>query len=335
MTGPKILIAHMEGRPLFDVAALDRLESLGTLLRSEPVSDWNDPQIAPLLGEAEIIVGHWGAPLFDADIVRRAPALRLFAYAAGTVKWYAVDALFDNDVIVTSGADANAEPTAEYTLASILLANKRAHSALDHEKRRTGWSAPETARPVGNWDKTVGIVAASLVGRRVAGLLEPFAGLSVEMYDPMVGRDEIASLGAEKVEDLTELCRRCDVLSIHAPAIAATANMVGADQLAALRDGATVVNTSRGWCLDLDALVAELETGRLFAVIDVTDPIEPLPEDHPLRSLPNVALTPHIAGSQGTELGRLTEMVIDEVERYVGGRPQRNRITREMIDHIA
>ncbi|MEZ5166127.1 MAG: NAD(P)-dependent oxidoreductase [Acidimicrobiales bacterium] len=114
-----------------------------------------------------------------------------------------------------------------------------------------------------------------------------------------------------------------------------TQNLIGAAELAALPDGATVVNTARGWCLDLDALVAELRTGRLFAVIDVTDPIEPLPDDHPLRSLPNAVLTPHLAGSQGTELGRMADWVIDEIERFVAGRPQRNRVTRAMIDRIA
>ena len=96
-----------------------------------------------------------------------------------------------------------------------------------------------------------------------------------------------------------------------------------------------MINTSRGHCLDLDALVAELETGRLFAVIDVTDPIEPLPVDHPLRSLPNAVHTPHIAGSQGTELARMSDWVCEEVERFVAGRPQRNAITRDMIDRIA
>jgi phosphoglycerate dehydrogenase-like enzyme len=105
--------------------------------------------------------------------------------------------------------------------------------------------------------------------------------------------------------------------------------------LAALPDGATVINTSRGHCLDLDALTAELTAGRLFGIIDVTDPVEPLPEDHPLRSLPNAIYTPHMAGSQGTELARMSDWVCDEVERFVTGRPQRNRVTRDMIDRIA
>ena len=335
MTRPAIVIAHMEGLRAFDDATLDRLDRAGRILDRTPLASWDDARADALLAEAEIIVGHWGTPLFDAAMLARAPKLKMFAYAAGTVKWYAIDELWERDLVVTSGAGANAEPVAEYTLAMILLANKRVFPAIDAEAGRASWTPPEGAAAHGNWDKTIGLVSASLIGRRVAELLRPFPHLRVEIYDPFVDQDTIESLGATRVDDLVALCRRADVLSIHAPALPSTHDLVGAEHLAALPDGATVINTSRGHCLDLDALVAELETGRLFAVIDVTDPIEPLPVDHPLRSLPNAVHTPHIAGSQGTELARMSDWVCEEVERFVAGRPQRNRITRDMIDRIA
>lgn len=332
---PAIVISHAKGLRAFDEATLDRLDRAGRLLDREPLASWDDPRADSLLAEAEIMVGHWGTPLFDAAMLARAPKLRMFAYAAGTVKWYAIDEMWDCDLVVTSGAGANAEPVAEYTLAMILLANKRVIPAIDAHAGREAWAPPSTAGPHGNWDKTIGIVSASLIGRRVAELLEPFPHLPVEIYDPYVGQEAIESVGATKVDDLIALCRNSDVLSIHAPALPATYNLIGADHLAALPDGATVINTSRGHCLDLDALTAELERGRLFAVIDVTDPVEPLPDDHPLRSLPNAIYTPHIAGSQGSELARMSDWVCDEVERFVQGRPQRNQITRDMIDRIA
>lgn len=321
--------------PMFSEATLDRFDEIGTLLNRTPIAAWDDPRVAELLPQTNVIVGHWGTPLFSAEVFDQAPDLALFAYAAGTVKFYADEMIFDRGVRITSGAGANAEPTAEYAFASILLANKRAHVAIDAERRRPTWQVPDTARPVGNWAKTIGIVSASLVGRRVIELLQAFPGMQVEVYDPYVDADTIAALGATKVDDLLELCAHSDVLSIHAPALPATAGLIGAAELAALRDGATVINTSRGWCLDMEALVAELESQRLFAVIDVTDPVEPVPEDHPLRHLPNAVLTPHLAGSQGTELGRMEAWVLDEVERFVEGRPARNPITRDMIDRIA
>lgn len=335
MTRPAIVLAHMEGLTPFDDTTLDRLERAGRLLDRAPLASWDDPRADELLAEAEIIVGHWGTPLFDAAMLDRAPKLKMFAYAAGTVKWYCIDAVWDRDLVVTSGAGANAEPVAEYTLAMILLANKRVFPAIDAQAGREVWTPPATAAAAGNWDKTVGIVSASLIGRRVAELLQPFPHLAVEIYDPFVDAAEVEALGATKVDDLAALCERADVLSIHAPALPATHNLVGRNELASLPDGATVINTSRGHCLDLDALVEELESARLFAIIDVTDPIEPLPDDHPLRSLPNAISTPHVAGSQGTELARMSDWVCDEVERFAEGRPQRNRITRDMIDRIA
>jgi len=332
---PAIVVAHMEGLEPFDAATFDRLDAIGRVLDRAPLSSWDDPRADALLAEAEIIVGHWGAPLFDPATLARAPKLKMFAYAAGTVKWYVIDEIWDRDLVITSGAGANAEPVAEYTLAMILLANKRVFPAIDSQAGRPVWVPPTGSAAHGNWDKTVGVVSASLIGRRVVELLQPFPHLNVEVFDPFVDAADIEALGATKSDDLTELCRSSDVLTIHSPALPATHNLIDGDHLAALPDGATVINTSRGHCLDLDALTAELETGRLFAVIDVTDPVEPLPDDHPLRTLPNAIYTPHIAGSQGTELARMSDWVVDEVERFVSGRPQRNQITRDMIDRIA
>jgi phosphoglycerate dehydrogenase-like enzyme len=98
--------------------------------------------------------------------------------------------------------------------------------------------------------------------------------------------------------------------------------MIGAAQLAAMKDGATLINTARGDLVDHTALIRELFTGRLNAYLDVTTP-EPLPAGHPLFTLPNVLLTPHIAGSMGTELHRLAAYALDEVERYAAGAPPR------------
>ncbi len=335
MKRPAIVIAHFEGFAPFDETALDRLDTVGRLLDREPLHSWDDPRAQELLAETEVIVGHWGCPFLTPGFFENTPNLRLFAYSAGTVKMYLTDELWERNIAVTSGAGANAEPVAEYTLAMVLLANKGVFPAIDREAHRSAWTPPDTAAAHGNWDKTIGLVSASLIGKRVAQLLEAFPHLEVQIYDPFVDSATIEALGATKQEDLLELCAQADVLSIHAPALPETHNLIGRAELAALRDGATVINTSRGHCLDLDALTAELESQRLFAIVDVTDPVEPVPPDHQLRTLPNAVLTPHIAGSQGTELSRMSQWVIDEVERYATGRALRNPITREMVNRIA
>ena len=327
---PNIAIAHWPGMDLFGEADLDRLGALGSLLNTEPIGAWDD-EAAAVLAEAEVIVGHWGCPPLDAAMLDRAPRLGLFAYAAGTVKMTLTDAVWDRDIRVTSGANANAEPVAEFTLAAILFANK----GVLWRRGPADFSALSAMgdRQWGNYGRTIGIVGASLIGRRVIELLRAFPHLRVTLYDPYVTPQDAASLGVEKLE-LNELCASADVLSIHAPALPETMHMIGADQLSALPDGATVINTARGPLIDHEALMSHLSSGRLNAILDVTDP-EPLPEDSPLLEMSNVWISPHLAGSQGTELARMTDYVIEEVRRWSAGEPALNEVTRDRLATMA
>ncbi len=327
---PNIAIAHWPGLELFGNADLDRLRALGTLLNTEPIGAWDD-QANALLADAEVIVGHWGCPPLDAAMLDRTPRLGLFAYAAGTVKMTLTNAVWDRSIRVTSGANANAEPVAEFTLAAILFANK----GVLWRRGPADFSALSDMgdRQWGNYGRTVGIVGASLIGRRVVELLRAFPHLKVTLYDPYVTSEEAASLGVEKLE-LDELCAGADVLSIHAPALPETMHMIGSTQLSALPDGATVINTARGPLIDHEALLPHLASGRLYAILDVTEP-EPLPEDSPLLEMTNVWISPHLAGSQGTELGRMTDNVIEEVRRWSAGEPALNEVTRDRLATMA
>src|SRR4051794_40253098 len=119
MDHPSIVIAHVAGHPLFTPADLARIAEVGTILDPEPIGQWDDPRADDLLAAADVMLGHWGCPPLTADVLDRAPRLALFAYAAGTVKGIVTDAVFDRGIRVTSGASANAEPVAEFTLATI------------------------------------------------------------------------------------------------------------------------------------------------------------------------------------------------------------------------
>ena len=333
MRRPAILLAHMPGIQFLSDRHLDDLDTVGRLLNRDAIGDWSADGVDDLLAEAEVIVGHWGMPYVDESVLDRAPKLGLVTYAAGTVKWSVGEAVFDRGVRVTSGANANAEPVAEFTLATILFVNKDVFWQRDVGRDPSIASHRTAAPTVGNWNKTIGIVGASIIGRRVIELLAPFPRLRVVLYDPYVSAEEATALGVEKLE-LDELCAAAHVVSIHAPDIPETRGMIRAPQLAAMRDGATLVNTARGALVDTDALVAECEAGRLSAVLDVTEP-EPLPDDHPLRRLPNVYLTPHLAGSQGTELGRMSEYAVEEVRRFAAGEAPMNGITKERLARLA
>ncbi|MFJ3763591.1 hydroxyacid dehydrogenase [Streptomyces sp. NPDC090082] len=275
-----------------------------------------DPRVAAALAGAEILLTCWGAPPLTAEVLDRAPRLRAVVHAAGSVKHHVTDACWERGLRVTSAAAANALPVAEYTLAAILFAGKRVlRSAQRYGELRTDHAWLEESTTWGNYRRTVGIVGASRIGRRVVDLLRPF-DVEILLYDPYV---DVPPPGVELV-GLDELCARSTVVSVHAPQLPATYRMIGAAQLAAMPDGATVINTARGSLVDETALLPHLVSGRLHAILDVTDPELP-PPDSPLYTLPNVLLTPHVAGSLGNELHRMADQALDEVARYGRGEP--------------
>jgi phosphoglycerate dehydrogenase-like enzyme len=188
------------------------------------------------------------------------------------------------------------------------------------------------APPIGNYRKVVGIVGASRIGRLVLQHLRAF-DFSVLVSDPYLSAEEAAHFGAEKVE-VDELLRRSDVVSLHAPALPETHHLLDARRLALLRDGAVLVNTARGALVDGDALRAELVAGRIDAVVDTTDP-EILLADSPLYDLPNVFLTPHIAGAMCAETQRMATLALDEIERFAKGEPLAHEIRLEDLARIA
>ncbi|MFE9536317.1 hydroxyacid dehydrogenase [Streptomyces sp. NPDC006691] len=275
--------------------------------------------VAAALAEAEVLLTCWGAPPLTADVLDAAPKLRAVIHAAGSVKHHITDACWERGIAVTSAAAANALPVAEYTLAAILFAGKEVlRSAQRYAELRTAPEWLSRTEHTGNYRRTVGIVGASRIGRRVIELLRPF-DFEVLLYDPYVSGTEAVALGVERVS-LDSLCSRSSVVSVHAPQLPETHNMIGAHQLALMPAGATLVNTARGSLVDEPALLAELLSGRLHAVLDVTDPELP-PRESPLYDLPNVLLTPHIAGSLGNELHRMADQALDELERFTTGVP--------------
>lgn len=288
---------------------------------------------APGLAEVEVLLTGWGCPPVDADVLGRAPRLSAIIHTAGSVKHHVTQECWDRGIVVSSAVEQNALPVAEYTLAAILFSQKRVLevSRRYRESRQLQpWAADYPS--MGNYRRVVGIVGASRIGRRVIELLQPF-DVDVLLADPFVDADEAARLGAELV-DLDDLVRRSDTVSLHAPSLPETAHLLDRRRLALMRDGAVLVNTARGALVHEAALTEELVAGRLHAVIDVTED-EVLAADSPLYDLPNVLLTPHLAGSLGGELARLVDHALDELERWVAGRPFASPVDRDRLSSQA
>ncbi|HEX3785393.1 MAG TPA: hydroxyacid dehydrogenase [Pseudonocardiaceae bacterium] len=313
---PPLLFPPDLARALHEVVEVD----LDTTL-----TEFDSPAARARLATAEVLITCWGAPRLDADALAAAPLLHAVIHAAGTVKPLVSPPVFERGIVVGSAAAANALPVAEYTLAMILLAGKDAFGiSRRYRAERQAIDLITEYPKIGNYGRTVGILGASLVGRAVLRLLAPFEDLRLLVHDPFLTAAGARALGAELVE-LDALFTRSDVLSIHVPALSETLGMVNSTLLALLPDGATVINTARGSVVDQEALVDELRNGRISAVLDVTEP-EVIPAAAQLWELPNVVLTPHLAGSVGTELHRLGATAIDEVRRFVQDKPLRHRV---------
>ncbi|MFI6435470.1 hydroxyacid dehydrogenase [Streptomyces sp. NPDC050759] len=301
---------------LFPPPLMTRLSEAAGLDPALVVRDFTDPVAADALARADVLITGWGCPHLDAGVLTAAPRLRTVLHAAGSVRSLVGDAVWERGITVSSAVTGNALPVAEYTLAMILLCGKEAFEHRERFRATHAYPAPVETAGVGNVGRRVGVIGASRVGRRLLELLRPF-DFTVLLHDPYVSPAEAAALGAELLS-LDDLLRHSDIVSLHAPDIPETYRMLDRARLGLIRDGGVLINTSRGALVDPDALTDELVSGRLRAVLDVTEP-EPLPAGSPLYRLPNVFLTPHIAGSLGNELERLGRIVVEELERVVAG----------------
>lgn len=303
---------------VFPADLRDRLAALTRLAPGSVLTSFETAAARATLESAEVLVTGWGCPRIGHDVVAAAPRLRAVIHAAGSVKALVDPAVFGLGVAVSSAAQVNAIPVAEYTVAALTMAAKHAFTRAHwyaHDRGAGDW---RSGAGTGLYGRTVGIVGASRIGRLVIDRLRSF-DVRVLLADPHLTDREALALGAEPVGP-DDLCRRSDLLSLHAPALPETRHLLDDRRLALLRDGTAVINTARGSLVDTEALTRHCADGRISAVLDVTDP-EPLPPGHRLLGLPNVLVTPHLAGSQGNELRRLGEFVLAEIARFADGRP--------------
>ncbi|MEU5493686.1 hydroxyacid dehydrogenase [Streptomyces griseofuscus] len=295
------------------------------------VQDLTEPRARVALARAEVLVTGWGCPRLDAAALDGAPKLRAVLHAAGSVKGFTTAEVWRRGILVSSAADANALPVAEYALAMILLTGKDVFALREELRARRGF--PYGFLPgLGNHGRRVGVVGASRVGRRLIELLRPH-DLAVTLADPTLDAGEAGRLGVPLLP-LDDLLRTSDIVTLHAPETPATRHLIGARELALMPTGAVLLNTARGSLVDQDALVAEVRTGRLRAVLDVTDP-EPPPAGSPLFDLPGAFVTPHLAGSQGNEVARLGRVVVEEAARWAAGAALRHAVDPETLERMA
>jgi phosphoglycerate dehydrogenase-like enzyme len=312
-----------------EILRSDIREKVNLLPISMDASDWK--KNAGALADVDVIFSTWGMPKLDEEFLAAAPRLKAVFYAAGTVKSFATPESYERGILISSAWRANAIPVAEYALATILLGLKGFWSS--QRLTRTGQFHSYPQNMVGAFHSNVGLVSLGAIGNLVAGHLTKHE-INRFAYDPFASAAEAASLGVTLVS-LEEIFSKSHVVSIHAPWLPETENMINGPLLRSLPIGATLINTSRGAVICEDDL-CEVLAGRpdLTAILDVTHPEPPMPGS-PLRSLENVVLTQHIAGSLGGEIARMGYWMKDELDRYLGGQPLQHAVSRSMLDRLA
>lgn len=244
------------------------------------------------------------------EALPRLSALRVVQVNSAGVDWIAGS--IPDGVTLCSARGTRDVPVAEWVV-GVILDSHKGLGRFRHQQDQAQW-APRMPRELAGTKAL--IVGYGSIGQAVEQRLRPF-GVEVTRVASR-GRGDI-----HRVEALDELLPQADIVIVLLPATPETTGLIEEKRLARLRTGALLINAGRGSAIDQRALIDELESGRLEAALDVTDP-EPLPPDNPLWKLPNVLLTPHIAGDSPAADQRVYQLVGDQIRRYVEGQPLLN-----------
>lgn len=324
----------MNGIFCLDLASYDliygpeeRKELSGLVVIKTPALDAQSLAEAPsLLEDVDLIFSGWGGPVFSEELLARAPRLKAVFYGAGSVKYMLTEAFWKSGIKITSAYAANAIPVVEYCLSQVLFGLK------------AGWQHVRTCREqksftrlpmAGGYGSTVGIVSLGMIGRMLAERLKTF-DLRIVAYDPFV--KEYPGIEMVSLERVFEVA---DVISVHTPWLKETERLIGADLFRRMKPYSTFINSSRGAILRENELIDVLRARPdLTAVLDVTYPEPPEPES-PLYTLPNVVLTPHIAGSIGPECRRMGRLMVEELKLYLSGQEMKYSLSKERATLMA
>jgi phosphoglycerate dehydrogenase-like enzyme len=277
-----------------------------------------------LLADIDVIFSGWGCITFTPEVLAAAPRLKAVFYGAGSIKGLVTDAFWERGIPICSAWSANAVPVVEYALAHILLGLKAGWQHVTSLKREGRYVRHPVA---GAFGSTVGLISLGMIGCMMIERLKTF-DVKIIAYDPYVSAAQGGALGVE-MTTLEEVFRRADVISVHTPWLKETEGLITGAHIASMKPWTTFINSSRGAVVVEDEMITVLQQRPdLVAVLDVTHPEPPVPGS-PLYTLPNVILTPHIAGSMDAECRRMGQYMIAELERFLAGQPLVYSISRE------
>lgn len=273
------------------------------------------------IGDVDVLVVCHGSPYIDGAMLDAAPRLRLIGELEGDrfANRIDVEAAAERGIRVTDTTHGSSLPVAEWALALMIVGLR---NAAEHYRRLIGGEEYRRSRDDYGYRHgeltglTVGLIGLGHIGRRLVELLKPF-NCSVLVHDPYAPKELALAMGVQ-LTSLEQVMSRPDVVVCAAPLTPRTQGMIGAPELELLKHEAVFVNVSRGPIVDSAALIARAKRGDIRVSLDVFDP-EPIPAMSEIRNLPNVFLSPHIAGVTAACRPRFFSFMVDEIERFVAG----------------
>ena len=280
--------------------------------------------------DAEILFSTWGMESFTAEEIRRYfPNLKFLFYAAGSVKHFA-RAFLESGVRVFCAQADNAIPVADFIVSAIVLSLKGGLRAVATTKRSYRKSADYARQAGGVYNAKIGLIGAGAIGTLVAQKLKGL-GAFVFCHDPYLTEERALSLGVVKM-DLSEIFAECDAISNHLPDWDALAGILNYRLFSQMKPYAAFVNTGRGRQVnEKDLVKAMRKVPTRTALLDVSHP-EPPSLFSPLRYTKNIYLTPHIAGSTGREVIRMSASMVQCCQDVLEGKETPHEITLQILE---
>ena len=287
------------------------------------------------LRDVEVILSTWGTPaLTEAEVREYFPKLKLLLYSAASVRYFA-EGYLKAGVTVVTAAQAMADFVAQFTVAAIYHLNKgfyRSAQLYRDGQFKAGKDYSQRVAP-GNYEANIGILGAGAIGSRVIEQLNHYR-FNIYVFDPFLSDERLRELGARRAT-LEEVFAECDVISNHLANNPQTEDMLDYRLFSLMKKDSAFLNTGRGaQVVEADLARALREDPSRFALLDVTR-AEPLPPDHEFWTLPNMVLTPHIAGVGRQEVLAYDDLLLEELDRWLAGEPLRYAVTLDMLRTMA
>ena len=264
------------------------------------------------------------------EAFRAARKLKWIHTGMAGVNWILIPPVVESDVLVSNSKGVHAVPVAEHTMALILAFSRRLHDCLEYQRKGLWGRTPIHAASPSFEEvlgKTIGILGLGAIGQEIAKRARAFGMRVIGIKkNPAVGHEFADKVvGADKLNDVLP---EIDYLVIATPSTPGTRNLIGREQMDRLKPTCFIINIARGEIIDQDALIDNLNSGRIAgAGLDVFTP-DPLPDNHPLYFAKNVILTPHASGVSPRLWRRVTDLFVENIRRFLAGRELINQVDK-------